>query len=102
MSFDSNIRADLDAIIADVFGETIRYKPHGGAWGSMSAAVEDDADEIGLPVHGRTEAIVVTVSKTDVASVERQKDVIERGGKEYTVHKVITQDAAGWRLYGVR
>lgn len=99
MSFATEIKADLDRIVADVFGETVRYKPHGGAWNSIPALVENEREDIGLSVK---DSIFVTASKTDVSSVDVTRDVIEWGGKEYTVHLIVSQDAAGWRLYCVR
>lgn len=102
MSFDTDIKADLDAIVAGEFQETIRYKPFGGAFVSISALVEDEREEIGFPVHGRTGPIFVTVSKTDVASVRERRDVVEWSGTEYTVSRIDSQDGAGWRLYCVR
>lgn len=102
MSFASSIKADLDVIVAGEFGETIRYKPCGGSWASISALVEDEREEIGLQVHGRIGPIFVTVSKTDVSSVTERRDVLEWDGKEYTVNLIDTEDAAGWRLYCVR
>lgn len=102
MSFDSMIKADLDAIVAAEFGETIRYKAYGGAWASISALVEDEREDVGRSVHGRTGPIFVTVSKTDVASVTERRDSVDWGGIEYTVNLIDTEDAAGWRLYCVR
>lgn len=102
MSFDTDIKADLDVIVAGEFQETIRYKSYGGAFVSISALVENEREEIGLPVHGRTGPIFVTVSKTDVTSVDVRRDVVEWDGTEYTVSLIDSQDAAGWRLYCVR
>lgn len=106
MTFNTEIKADLDAIVADVFGETIRYKADGGPWVSISAFVENERQDLdttaGASVHGRIGPIFVTVSKTDVASVVIHKDVVEFSEREYTVILIDTQDAAGWRLYCVR
>lgn len=108
MSFASMIKADLDVIVAGEFGETIRYKPCGGSWASISALVESENIgssndfEIGIKVHGRKGPIYVTVSKTDVESVRKDLDIVEWNGDAYYVRQVDTEDASGWRIYCVR
>jgi hypothetical protein len=102
MSFDTEILADLDAVLSSgEFSETVRYKTSGGPWVSVSAFVEE-GDVIGLEPKGRNDPVYVTVSKTDVSSVTAQRDVVEWGSAEYTVQRIENENAAGWRLYCVR
>ena len=102
MSFDTDIKADLDKLLAAEFGETIRYKPDGGSFTSMSAFVENEREEIGIPAQLRVKPIFVTVSKTDVSAVLERLDIVEWDSKEYTVNLIDSEDASGWRLYCVR
>lgn len=103
MSFDTDIRTDLDALLgAGELAETVRYKADGGQWSAINAFVENEGEVIGIEAVSRKLPIFVTVSKTDVPTVKERRDVIEWLGAEYTVHRKDSQDAAGWRLYCVR
>lgn len=102
MGFDADIKTDLDKLLVAEFGETIRFKPDGGSFSSISAFVENEREDIGIPVSGRVGPIFVTVSKTDISSVNERKDIVEWDSREYTVNLIESEDASGWRLYCVR
>ena len=65
MSFATDIKADLDKLLAAAeFGESIRYKPDGGSFSAaFNVFVENEGEEIGVAAHNRRGPIFVTASK---------------------------------------
>ena len=106
--FVDTYREDFDVIKNDLFREEIRYRQNDVWLPEFFAIVEEAGDGeiedsvMGSPRESNAGPFYVTISKSDVATVNERRDMIRVRGVDLTVWKIVHEDEGAWRLHCAR